>query len=227
MSPGLYYQMVGRGFRLCPGKANCLVLDYGGNVLRHGPVDQIRIKDRPEPTGGEAPAKECPECHSLIAAGYAVCPDCGYEFSVPDRQKHEAKASDAGILSGQVSDMEFDVLDISYSVHHKKNAPADAPKTMRVEYRLGLDYRVSEWICLEHTGFARRKAELWWKQRSSEPVPDTAEEAVEIAHVGGLAETDAVVVRSVAGEKFDRIASYKLGPKPEAVGAIDLSDVPF
>ena len=43
MSPGLYYQMVGRGFRLAPGKQNCLVLDFGGNVLRHGPVDAIQI----------------------------------------------------------------------------------------------------------------------------------------------------------------------------------------
>jgi DNA repair protein RadD len=34
LSPGLYYQMVGRGFRLHPGKANFLVLDFGGNVLR-------------------------------------------------------------------------------------------------------------------------------------------------------------------------------------------------
>ena len=44
LSPGLYYQMVGRGFRLHPGKENCLVLDFGGNVLRHGPVDAIRIQ---------------------------------------------------------------------------------------------------------------------------------------------------------------------------------------
>ncbi|MCE9530368.1 MAG: DEAD/DEAH box helicase, partial [Planctomycetes bacterium] len=36
LSPGLYYQMVGRGFRLHPSKANCLVLDFGGNVMRHG-----------------------------------------------------------------------------------------------------------------------------------------------------------------------------------------------
>ncbi len=43
MSPGLYYQMVGRGFRLHPDKQDCLILDFGGNVLRHGPVDQIKL----------------------------------------------------------------------------------------------------------------------------------------------------------------------------------------
>jgi DNA repair protein RadD len=58
-SPGLYYQMVGRGFRLDPSKENCLVLDFGGNILRHGPVDALEIKDRAS-GNGEAPAKECP-----------------------------------------------------------------------------------------------------------------------------------------------------------------------
>ena len=38
-SAGLYVQMAGRGTRLAPGKENCLVLDFAGNVSRHGPVD--------------------------------------------------------------------------------------------------------------------------------------------------------------------------------------------
>ena len=230
LSPGLYYQMVGRGFRLNPGKQNCLVLDYGGNVLRHGPVDQIRIKDRPNDAGGEAPAKECPECHSLIAAGYAVCPDCGYMFPPPERNRHEAKASDAGILSGQVTETEFEVRDFTYSVHQKRDAPEGAPKSMRVEYRLGLDYWVSEWICFEHTGYPRRKAEQWWRQRSPDPVPDSAEEAVTIAESGGLANPEAIRVRSVVGEEFDRIVGYRLGPMPAPVpaGAFAMEDeVPF
>ncbi|MGQ9636125.1 MAG: helicase-related protein, partial [Bryobacteraceae bacterium] len=77
MSPGLFYQMCGRGFRTHPGKANCLVLDFGGNALRHGPVDQLKLPDVPGRGSGEAPAKECPECHAVVAAGYARCPECG------------------------------------------------------------------------------------------------------------------------------------------------------
>jgi len=232
LSPGLYYQMVGRGFRLHPGKQDCLVLDYGGNVMRHGPVDQIRIADRPNGGGGgDAPAKECPECRSVISAGYAVCPDCGYEFSPPEKPKHDANASNAGILSGQVTDTAFDVLDVTYSVHTKRDAPDDAPKTMRVEYRVGLDYWVSEWVCFEHTGFARRKAEQWWMLRSPDPIPNSAEEAVAIAEAGGVAHPESVTVRSVAGEQFDRIVGYELGPMPEPVeaGAFQIidDDVPF
>jgi len=174
-SPGLYYQMVGRGFRLHPEKTDCLVLDYGGNILRHGPVDAIRIADRQANGNGKAPAKECPECQALIHAAYSVCPDCGYEFPPPDSGKHDAHASDEGILSGQVIDTEHDVQDVFYSVHTKRGADEDAPKTMRVDYQIGLNDFQSEWVCFEHTGWARQKAVAWWKQRSNDPVPATAQ----------------------------------------------------
>jgi len=88
-SPGLYYQMVGRGFRLHPGKADCLVLDFGGNIVRHGPVDALQVK-APGGGNGEAPAKECPECQAVVHAAYATCPECGYEFPPPERQRHES-----------------------------------------------------------------------------------------------------------------------------------------
>jgi DNA repair protein RadD len=40
----------------------------------------------------------------------------------------------------------------------------------------------SEWICLEHGGFAGKKARDWWKQRSPENfiVPASVEEAVSL-----------------------------------------------
>lgn len=219
LSPGLFYQQVGRGFRLWPGKQNCLVLDFGGNILRHGPVDQISVK---QSTGGgaktgEAPAKECPECLSLIAAGYTVCPDCGYEFPAPDRAKHDSTASAEGVLSGQVTETVYSVRDTYYCVHTKQGADEDAPKTMRVDYRIGLYQTKSEWICFEHTGFARQKAELWWRYRSNDTIPATAEQAVDIANAGGLAATKSITVRTVAGERFDRIVDYQLGEKPEAL----------
>jgi DNA repair protein RadD len=231
MSPGLYYQMVGRGFRLHPGKENCLVLDFGGNVVRHGPVDQLRVKEHGGNGNGRAPAKECPGCHSVIAAGYARCPDCGYEFPPPERSKHDARASEAGVLSGQVTTTRYAVQDVFYSVHRKRGAPEDAPRSMRVDYRVGWHDYKSEWICFEHSGYARAKAVQWWTRRSKTSVPDTAEEAVELAHAGCLAPTHAITVRSVAGEDFDRIIGYELGDVPPAFNEDGLSeeaiDFPF
>lgn len=215
LSPGLYYQMVGRGFRLCEGKADCQVLDFGGNVLRHGPVDAIRITDAPNKGSGEAPAKECPQCHALIAAGYATCPECGHEFPPPERRRHEATADVAGILTGQVTISEYEVRRVYYSVHIKRDAPPDAPRSMRVDYEVGFNDMRSEWVCLEHSGYARQKAEAWWRMRSCLPVPDHIEDAVALADAGALADVLSIKVRSVAGEKYDRIVDYELSAKPD------------
>jgi DNA repair protein RadD len=231
LSPGLYYQMVGRGFRLHPSKVNCLVLDFGGNVMRHGPVDQIKVKDL-ELGVGTAPVKECPHCLSVIAAGYARCPDCGYEFPPPERRQHEAKATSAGILTGQATSTTYAVQDVYYRVHHKHGAAEDAPKSMRVDYKIGFHKYKSEWICFEHTGFARQKAEAWWSKRATDDVPDTVQAAVDIANSGGLALTKAITVREVAGDDFERIVGYELDGKPEPIVAGESSDydpdeVPF
>jgi len=53
----------------------------------------------------------------------------------------------------------------------------------------------------------------------------------EIASAGGVAWTKKIVVRTVAGEKYDRIVGYTLAAKPEPVpieeAAGDLADVLF
>lgn len=231
-SAGLYYQMVGRGFRLSPqtGKRDCLVLDFGGNVLRHGPVDRVQgAGAKGQGAGGDGPAKECPKCNSVIAAGYATCPDCGYEFPPPEKAKHEATASDAGILSGQVTTTVHQVTEVYYAVHRKKNAADDAPRTMRVDYLIDNGPLIkSEWVCLEHEGFAKQKAVAWWRARTAALVPSTIEEAVTIAREGALAEPSEITVRTVAGEQFERIVDYKLGPLPEAAAGKNISDeIPF
>ncbi|GJQ27328.1 MAG: hypothetical protein HBSAPP02_23600 [Phycisphaerae bacterium] len=214
LSPGLYYQMVGRGFRLHPGKTDCLVLDFGGNVLRHGPVDQLRVCAAAGDGSSEPPAKECPKCHAVIATGYATCPECGHIFPPPQRRQHEPTASSEGILSDQVMRAEYDVTDVYYTVHVKRDAPPDAPRTMRVDYRVGFNDYVSEWVCFEHSGFALEKARHWWRARSSEPMPPSSDEAVDLANAGALALTRAITVERKAGERFDRIVKYRLGDKP-------------
>ena len=86
---------------------------------------------------------------------------------------------------------------------------------------------------LMHGGaYARGKAVAWWKRRSSDPVPTTIERAVQIALGGGLAITNAITVRSVSGEQYERIIDYQLGPMPEPLPeshceALDLDEAPF
>lgn len=215
LSPGLYYQMVGRGFRISPTKKDCLVLDFGGNIMRHGPVDMIEIKQPGEPTDGEAPAKECQQCASVIHAAYSICPDCGFEF--PAREtKHKARASDASVLADDREAEWMPVRDVYYCVHSKKGNP-DAPKSMRVEYEIDFRTTFSEWICLEHSGFPRAKAEVWWCDRIGDRIgefgiPDSAEDAVLIANNGDsplrVPTSIQVKVRRTDSE-FDRIVACR------------------
>lgn len=218
LSPGLYYQMVGRGFRTCDGKQDCLVLDFAGNVRRHGPVDQIQ----PKPTkingaNGEAPTKTCPSCQTVCHAAYSECPDCGHEFEDRGRPKHDAHADAVPVTSLEVVRTEWPVIDVKYAVHTKRNAEPGTPRTLRVEYKINPIRWVSEWVCVEHDGYALTKAKMWWRARSNDRFPLDAERAVDVANGGGVALATHVTVEEKAGEKFPRIVAVKLGPKPEAV----------
>jgi DNA repair protein RadD len=229
MSPGLYCQMCGRGFRLAPTKEDCLVLDYGGNVLRHGPVDTIQI--HAPARGGQPPVRECPGCRELVPLFERSCPGCGHEFPAPKRgawePKHDATATTAGVISGQSTREEYEVQDTTYRIHRKRDDPTGtAPPTLRVDYHLALNDRVTEWVCIEHQGFARAKAEKWWRRMSNEPVPRTVRDAVALAEAGALAPVIAITVERKAGDKFDRVVDWRLGPlmEPRVLDADGCSD---
>ncbi|HET9980592.1 MAG TPA: helicase-related protein, partial [Ktedonobacterales bacterium] len=179
-SPGLYYQQVGRGFRLAPGKADCLVLDYAGNMLEHGPVDAIKVRGARAKSPAKVEtgkAKECPGCQALLAFGVRQCPECGYLFGGTD-PAHSDRPVDAPVLSTDRERVitEHLVHSVSYARHDK---PGKTP-SLRVTYQCGLR-RISEWVCVEHAGLARAKALQWWQARSSEQPPRTVEEALPLA----------------------------------------------
>ncbi len=216
-SPGLLIQMAGRGTRLSPQtqKENCLILDYGGNILRHGPLDMIRIKDK-KPGNGDAPAKKCPQCMALIHAAYQTCPECGWKFPPPEKNNITETASTEGIISGEVIRSVHDVQSTHYALHEKRNADPNTPRTMRIDYEIAFNQYVSEWVCPEHTGYAREKFVKWWLARAAEgcPVPDSAREAVRMASEGCLAQPLSITVKRVAGERFEQVTKCRLAPKP-------------
>ena len=218
-SPGLLIQCAGRGTRLSPetGKSSCLFLDYGGNILRHGPLDMIKVKEPGSGKGGDAPAKKCPQCLALIHAGYTACPECGYVFPPKEgNDKMTRTASSAGVISGQVDYTDYEVLDVYYCVHEKRGADPDAPKTMRVDYQVGFNEFKSEWVCPEHPGYARGKFEKWWHERAALgcPMPRSAREAVSLANEGLLAAPESITVKTIAGERFERITGWRLKERP-------------
>lgn len=80
-STALYVQMVGRGLRPAEGKDRCTVLDYGGNVMRHGPIDSPqpgteRRKRRGTPQ--QSVMRQCMACHAFVLRAERTCPECGH-----------------------------------------------------------------------------------------------------------------------------------------------------
>lgn len=162
-SAGLYYQMVGRGFRLSPGKTDCLILDFAGVIAEHGPVDAIKVKKQKvkgESATEGAPTKCCPECKTYLHPSVNPCPECGYAW--PVKPKHEAQAREGAILSSQIKAVRYPISRVAYSRYVGKSGIP----TLRVDYFSGFLRVASEWVCLEHTGYARAKAERWWMQRN-------------------------------------------------------------
>ncbi len=213
-SVSLYVQIMGRGMRTYPGKENCLVLDYGGNVMRHGPINRVRVKENKKGDSDEdeesgANARICPECDLIMNPEEKVCPACGYEFPIRIAD-HDDKASIEDPID--FSAPNFDTVPpISHRVdawdfesHTKKGG---GKTSMKVTYMCGLRW-FSEWICLEHDGFAHAKAGKWWLEHGHLPIPASVDEAIDRAIIDDeLKRPVMITVKEGGRDSFDRIIS--------------------
>ncbi|WP_316206031.1 DEAD/DEAH box helicase [Bradyrhizobium sp. SZCCHNR3058] len=198
-STALYVQMVGRGTRcmgkdihesIRNGKADCLVLDFAGNVRRHGPVDRVTVR-KPGKGAGEAPVKECPECHSLIFAGLRECPDCGHIFERDVEKNIKTTADAVPILSTSKPNW----VKVNRRTFYRHDKPGGTP-SVRVEYMCGFTVH-KEWICPEHQGYARVRFEKWWREHGGgDDAPFSI--AATMAAVGNkmLRETTEIMIRA-------------------------------
>lgn len=192
-SAALYMQMVGRGMRTADGKKDCIVLDYGGNIERHGPIDciEVRSKNKSKVSVQSAPVKKCPVCAIFVPISVRVC-ECGHEFPA-NSLKLEKKATQRSALS------ETEELSVSSwrVLRHRKEGK---PDSLRIEYECGLR-RISEFLCFDHGGFASAKARQKWRQLGGKNPPRSVAEA--LASVSELPSPDTLKVRQDG--KYDRV----------------------
>ena len=258
-SAGLFYQILGRGMRLNPGKDDFLILDFGGNFDRLGDPQDLDFGRPPEapkrvscpkcdtvcltddvrcsecdhifltqecpicnevqpldnkvctgtiPLAGSILSEECrfdlkakrckqklgdDTCMAIVPPDAEVCPACAAEI-----KRREAGAFEAGCRTSSGT-KNWAVTGVSYTRHTpRKENPIDS---MRVTYQCerntdsGLPERtrLSEWICIEHEGFARKKAVAWWKKRSRNECPESVYEAIELCTQGAVLESEVII----------------------------------
>lgn len=217
-STGLYVQICGRGMRLSPdtGKADCLVLDYGGNIERHGPITDVKPKESRETLSPKI--KICPSCDAEVKVWARECGECGFIFPLVPREVAHDKAASKRAVMGPAPEPEWIETPSGFSMERWEKKPTDSnpnpPPTVVVKYHTGnlaqRDHR--EWICPEHGGFARGKFERWWHEHGGVlPWPADVEEAIE-------RQTELRYVEAIAIEpdgKFSRITQVRFAAPRE------------
>ncbi|UZT28629.1 DNA/RNA helicase [Vibrio phage 033B] len=186
-SPGLWVQMLGRGTRnvYADGydlstrqgrrdaiengpKPNCMVLDFAGNTPRLGPINDPVIPKKKGKGGGDAPVRICETCSTYIHASLRICPVCGHEY--PPEVKISSRAGDAELIasngkkkkSNEPQIETFKVDKVIYTQHNKQGKPP----AMLATYYCGLR-KFTNYVCLEHEGYARKKGRDWWREAMS------------------------------------------------------------
>lgn len=174
-SAGLWVQICGRGFRLHPSKNNTLLLDFGKNLDRHGPLDQITGR-KPNKGEGEAPVKVCPNCDAVCFAGCTHCPDCNFKF--PEKPLEiEKTASTSAVLSIQEPPVWHPVISMDKKEHPGKDGK---PSSMRVVFTTWAG-NFSEFVFFNHMGFPREKAVLWHRRmKVADACPNSVAAALKI-----------------------------------------------
>ena len=153
MSPGLYLQMAGRGLRPKSHTDHCLVLDFAGNVVTHGPITNVREPKKKGDAPGEAPVKVCESCGELVHISVMICPSCGAPFPVKEAPKFTLHNDD--IMKGpQPTDM--DVTSWKFSPHTAYSSGKDM---IKITYYGELsDPPIHEYMMIFHEGYAGEKS---------------------------------------------------------------------
>lgn len=178
-SPVLYVQIGGRGMRTAPGKTDCLWLDFTDTTYNMGPIDQIKGRVEPKKKQAVSATKPCPVCNTIYPAQTRTC-ECGHVFELNHDETIRQHSSEAPILSSSNNSI-IQIDRWRYHIHKKMDSPDSLCVTYRPDQEGNIpDKTYQEWVCFNHQGFARRKAENWWlKLGGPLPVPGSVTDAID------------------------------------------------
>ena len=151
----IWVQALGRGMRIFPGKENCLLLDYVGNLTRLGGVGIIDedYVERPDGT-----LERDSDAKRAIRSGKKTKKDL-----------KEAALFEIDPMTGKASAIavEIEVQEVTYI---PMKSPKRAASYIMVKYsgvsvKTGYPYEVSDFIFIEYDGWAKQKTLQWFAKR--------------------------------------------------------------
>lgn len=170
-----HIQTAGRGTRPLGGKKFCLFLDYAGNTKRLGPINHITVTEKGKKKKGKAPVKQCHRCSALYHVSKKICDICNFKFEFKEKLQLK-KSDDPIIVKNKKNKSKWLTVDKIYYNIHKKSS---RPNSLKVTYLCGLS-AITEYICLEHDGYAKIKAKNWINHRwVDKDKPNTVKELFE------------------------------------------------
>jgi DNA repair protein RadD len=179
LSTALFFQIVGRGARLHPGKTECVVIDLCGNAMIHGIDPDNPIRQCQGDGGDDAPRiKVCPMCESACSLNSRICRTCQFEF--PKEEAEEGpeieETTDEPPKLVEFKGYETRVAaEARYLFHLGKGKPTPC---VRAEYLDDGGRTIArQWLCPQHTGWAQKKAGYYWKDLGGRyPLPNTVQQ---------------------------------------------------
>ena len=187
VSPVLWTQSCGRGMRTWPGKIDCRLLDFGGNVLRHGPINAIKLRPQGARHDAQAAADRvriCPRCDEVNAVTAMTCTSCGMVLIKPRVSTITTIESTALAIDAEAERPRWVRVTMMRGGIHEKPG---RPPSFRLRYSTEEGW-VSEFLALEHEKQgARWYAGKSWTRLSRMPgvaPPATARDAYQ-RFIGG------------------------------------------
>ena len=213
-SLGLYVQICGRGMRTWGDKQDCLLLDYGENMKRHGCIDRAKPKNNRDETDDKIWI--CDSCLGVNDWDEQFCFECGEPKPKPEIKIEEDPVQGEGIgpdrdvaaaneaAEGYVLSDEMQEVGVKEETRKVSNVIAEATvsangnlycKVKFMTYDSYYPYSLS--LMIGMPGKAGLAAHRKWSTLTREKgyEPDTVDEAVMLINSGVFDSIREIVVR--------------------------------
>lgn len=176
MSPIRHVQKLGRGTRISPDtqKSNCLVLDFGRNVPRLGPINCPVIPKKKGEKPGDAPIKLCPSCGAYNYAGARFCCDCGTEFLF--QTKLVTTSGTEELVKGYEQPV-IETFEVGRALYLKAQKTGKPPYIKAIYFTGTQSF--TEFVFPQHGGYVTKLFHDWWKKRHTIEPPQSTDEALQ------------------------------------------------